>query len=751
MVSSGSAELRQAKQLYRSGRLSQAAILAGFCLRRNPDDADAMQLLGSIQFQSGQTEAGRALVERSVAIDPTNPDAWNNLGLIRHLAGEDAGALEAFRKATEASPDYGEAWTNLAFILLEAGRSAEALEALREALAVGFDSPQVRFFLGNGLAALGRHEEAIAEFDRAVAAEPKFSDAWNNRGNSLLAAGRAEVAVESFQKAIGLAPKNPLPYSNLATALHRVGESRQALKILDNCLRVSPNVAELCQVKADILVDQERLDEALQVFENLLALRPDDTGVQKGLARVSLHQGFWRQSVELLAKANTTSARILRGVALPVILANREEVDESRAHLQGEMEAVSSAEESMGDPHAEVGQTTFHLAYHGIGERDLQQLVAETYRHVYPRLHFEAGHTPSRGSRIRVGFLSAYLHSHTIGKLFASLIERLDRERFEVVYLQLGRIDEVSQRLAHSADHHVLLPRTFVESIAAVATEELDILFYPDVGMDAHSYYLAFSRLAPVQCVTWGHPMTTGSPMMDYFVSSEHLEMPGGDSEYTERLVRLPSLTTYFSRPPAPASLRRSDFGLEESAKLYACPQTLFKIHPDFDRVLASILDRDERGRLVMIAPRIGSWQRLLVERWRRTYPVIADRVVFLPGMKLDRFLALAAMSDAVLDPIQFGGGNSSMEFFASGAPVVTLPQGLLRNRITYAAYRQIGFEDLIARNEEEYVDMAYRLANEPDWQREMRRQIVERSAPLFENQAAVEELSDFLVSVKPA
>ncbi|HVT14281.1 MAG TPA: tetratricopeptide repeat protein [Fimbriimonadaceae bacterium] len=751
MLRQESAELRQARQLYRSGRLSQAATLAGFCLRRNPDDADAMQLLGTIQYQSGQADAGRALVERSLAIDPTNPEAWNNLGLMRHLSGDDDGALEAFAKATEASPAHGEAWMNLGFVLLEAKRPAEAVSGLEQAIAVGFDGPQVRFFLGNGLAEIGRHEEAVAEFDRALAADPKFSDAWNNRGNSLSASGRPEEAVVSFQKAIAAAPQNPLPYSNLATTLHRLGESEQALSILEECLRVSPNVVELCQVKADILVDQERLDEALTVFGGLHALRPDDVGVQKGLARVSMHQGLWRRSIDLLAGVESASARILRAVALPVILGSREEVDESRAHLKSEMEALASAEESPDDPLAEIGQTTFHLAYHGIGERDLQGLVAKTYRHLYPSLRFEAGHTPSRGDRIRVGFLSSYLHSHTIGKLFASLIERLDRERFEVVYLQLGKIDAVSQRLANSVDRHVLLPRTLAESRRAVAAEECDILFYPDIGMDAHSYYLAFSRLAPVQCVMWGHPMTTGSPEMDYFVSSKHLERPDGDSEYTEKLVRLPSLTTYFHRPPTPAKLSRADFGLEETAKLYACPQTLFKIHPDFDRVLAAILDRDEQGRLVMIASKIGSWQRLLTERWRRTYPVIAERVVFLPGMKLERFLALAAMSDAVLDPIQFGGGNSSMEFFASGAPVVTLPQGLLRNRITYAAYKQVGFEDMIARSEEEYVDLALRLANDSDWQHEMRRQVVERSAALFENQAAVEELSDFLASVRPA
>lgn len=744
-------ELQQAKQLYRQGRLAQAATLAGFCLRKNPADADAMQLLGTIQYRGGQTAGGRALVESSLELDPLNADAWNSLGLMRHLAGDDDGAAVAFDRATQASPDHGEAWMNRGFIAQEQDRHEAAAEYLTRALSVGFDAPQVHFFLGNALASLYRQEAALAEFDFAIAGDERYADAWNNRGTSLLALGRMEEAAESMQNAIRLAPQDPLAYLNLALTLHRLGDSDQALTMLDTILGERPDAVEPRRVKADILIDLDRLDEAAAALERSIELKPDDRRLKAGLARVAQHQGSWRQSLGILADARDVPSKLLRSVTLPIVLDSKDTIAEARTHLRLGIEEVRAAGGALKDPLAEVGQTTFYLAYHGIGERDLQQLVAETYREVYPGLKFEAGHTPSKGGRIRVGFLSAFLHSHTIGKLFASLIERLDRDRFEVLYLQLGRTDEVTQRLAQSADRHVVLPRTIYESMHAVAREELDVLFYTDIGMDAHSYYLAFARLAPVQCVTWGHPMTTGSPTMDYFVSSEHLEREDGEAEYSESLVRLPSLTTFFRRPAPPAPVTRVDFGLDEDARLYACPQTLFKFHPDFDDVLASILEQDEKGRLLMIAPKTANWQQLLVERWQRTHPVIAERAIFLPGMKLDRFLGLAALSDAVLDPIQFGGGNSSMEFFASGAPVVTLPQSLLRNRITYAAYKQIGFEDLIARDEEHYVELALRLANDSGWQQNMRRQISARSAPLFENAAAVEELSGFLERVRPS
>ena len=66
------------------------------------------------------------------------------------------------------------------------------------------------------------------------------------------------------------------------------------------------------------------------------------------------------------------------------------------------------------------------------------------------------------------------------------------------------------------------------------------------------TFFMAFARLAPVQCVTWGHPVTSGIPNIDYFISSTLLELPGAESQYTERLVTLENLPTYYYPPKRP-------------------------------------------------------------------------------------------------------------------------------------------------------------------------------------------------------
>src|SRR5207247_8154977 len=106
--------------------------------------------------------------------------------------------------------------------------------------------------------------------------------------------------------------------------------------------------------------------------------------------------------------------------------------------------------------------------------------------------------------------------------------------------LSLGRHeDETARAIQEHADEYVVLPADLPLARRLIAEQRLDVLVYTDVGLDPVTSTLAHSRLAPVQCVTWGHPVTTGIPTLDYFLSSELLEGEGAEQHYTENLVRL--------------------------------------------------------------------------------------------------------------------------------------------------------------------------------------------------------------------
>jgi predicted O-linked N-acetylglucosamine transferase (SPINDLY family) len=265
--------------------------------------------------------------------------------------------------------------------------------------------------------------------------------------------------------------------------------------------------------------------------------------------------------------------------------------------------------------------------------------------------------------------------------------------------------------------------------------------------MEPLSYILAFARLAPVQCVSFGHPNTTGIPTMDYFISNDLFEPPDAQSHYSEKLVQLRDLPTlaYYYKPKMPAGpATRESFGLPAEATLYVCPQTLYKLHPEFDDLLRAILARDSRALVVLIAGQFQEFAERLRQRFARTLPEGEQRIVFLPFMAFDRFMQLLCLADVILDSVHFNGMNSSLQAFAAGTPVVTLPGRFQRGRHTQAMYRKMGIIDCIAASAEHYVDVAVRIATDSPYRQALRERILARHHVLFEDPRVIGEFERF-------
>ena len=145
-------------------------------------------------------------------------------------------------------------------------------------------------------------------------------------------------------------------------------------------------------------------------------------------------------------------------------------------------------------------------------------------------------------------------------------------------------------------------------------------------------------------------------------------------------------LVMYYEPPKNLGQLkRRPDFNLPKNARIYGCPQSLFKLHPDFDSILAKILERDEKGYLVFIGGKGKEkfWSDSLKRRWNKNFPIINERAFFINKLSLLEFISFCNCADVLLDPIHFGGGNTFLEAMLVGTPMVTMPGMHLKNNIT--------------------------------------------------------------------
>jgi predicted O-linked N-acetylglucosamine transferase (SPINDLY family) len=217
-----------------------------------------------------------------------------------------------------------------------------------------------------------------------------------------------------------------------------------------------------------------------------------------------------------------------------------------------------------------------------------------------------------------------------------------------------------------------------------------------------------------------------------------------------ERLHRLSRLPVYFYRSALPAAVPdRARLGLGATARLYVCPQSVFKLHPDFDAVAAEILRRDPKGELVLIEGTSRHWSRRWRERFAATAGDVSDRVRVVPRLSHGDFLGLLHVADALLDTFPFAGGTTSYNALGLGLPVVTWPGEFMRGRVTSACYRQLGVLDCVADSAEHYVQLALRLASDRSWRADLSARITAAQPELFEDVRAVREIEELFVAAR--
>jgi predicted O-linked N-acetylglucosamine transferase (SPINDLY family) len=499
---------------------------------------------------------------------------------------------------------------------------------------------------------------------------------------------------------------------------------------------------------ADLAYQRGDLAQAEHWCRRLLEIEPDhrDALLLLAVARESSDLEDARAYMDrYIARQGDAAAHLRRALMLPTILQSEEEIERVRQRLDEDLEEVLARRwPAVHHPEYEIGSTAFALAYHGRNDRALLSKLGRACRAVYPA-RTELPATPrGAGRRLRVGFVSKYFYSHSIARTHSGFIADLPRERFEVfVFAIAPRQDDWAAKIRLSAEHYVALPLALDQARAAIEAAALDVLFYPDIGMDAHTYFLAFWRLAALQLVSWGHPVTTGIDTIDYFVSAEGLEAAGSEDQYSEPLLRLPQYFMPRYQRPVLAAPARAAPGASEGMRRYCCLQNLFKLHPEFDAALKGILEADARAEIVLLESSPRNAMDQLRSRFERTLGGLAGRVRFVPRMAQQDYQSFVAGADVVLDPFHFGGANSSCEPLAFGVPVVTLPAFQLRGRFTLAMYRELEIEDCVAGSPQQYVDIALRLGREPAYREELSRRMAALSGRLFDRPEAGRALGE--------
>ncbi|HEY0826389.1 MAG TPA: hypothetical protein VGD76_21560, partial [Ramlibacter sp.] len=488
------------------------------------------------------------------------------------------------------------------------------------------------------------------------------------------------------------------------------------------------------------------------------AAHPRDAEAHYWLANALVGEGDVagaRAACEDALRADRQHARARWALAMAQLPAIPMSVAEQQAGLAGfgaELGKLAQwcRTQAVGGVHEAVGsQQPFFLAYIDGNHRDLLQrygtLCADLMARWARKVKVPAP-AAIHGGRLKVGVVSAHVNSHSVWHaLLRGWVEHLDPVRFDLQLFHTGALEDDETRWAKKKVRVHQGPGAWTSWAKAVSDAQLDVLVYPEIGMDATALRLASLRLARVQLAAWGHPMTSGLPTLDGFISCEAFEPQDAQQHYAEKLIVLPGLgcayPPYGTRPQA-ADL--SAWGVAPGDRLLLAPGHAFKYAPADDVLWVDIARRCAPCKLVFFRGSDGHAARL-EQRLRAAFAAggvdFDARVRIIPWQPQAAYFDLLRRADVFLDTVGFSGFNTAMQAVECATPMVAWEGDFLRGRFGSGILRSLGMEEWVARTHAEYVDRVARLCGDAQLRAQVRRTIEAQRPLLYRQKASVDAL----------
>jgi tetratricopeptide (TPR) repeat protein len=276
--------LNSAVELHKSGQLDQAELIYRQILDDDPDQPEALHLLGVIAHQRGQPDKAVKLIRRAVALRPQAPVFHCNLAEAYRVMGELPESVAHSQKAIRLQPHNADAHNHLGLALQGQGKLTEAIASFREALSLRPDFPLALNNLGSALRTAEQGDEALPVFREAVRLAPTLALARSNLGQMLLEKGQLEEALEHCREAVRLQADFAEGLSNLGNVLRAQDNLAEAKECYRKALKLRPNVAMIHSNLGQALQEEGNLDEAITCYRKSLELEPRSARVECHLA-----------------------------------------------------------------------------------------------------------------------------------------------------------------------------------------------------------------------------------------------------------------------------------------------------------------------------------------------------------------------------------------------------------------------------------------------------------------------------------
>lgn len=733
---------QQALMLHQQGQFEAAEERYKELLIWRPNDAIIWSNLGFLYYQIGDYREALLTFWKGLQIDELNGVSYYYLGLIYEHFKQFDQAIAAFQKSIELTPDLSLAFVGLAQRYLREGKTQEALSVYEDGIEKNSDDAKLYHHFGHFWLELDQINSAIQAYETALSLE----------------LNSAEIR-ESLELAIALNNQSPDAYLTLARRYYQQQRYSSAIAPYQHYLSLAEGSPEIYYELSESFAYAHQGESAIALLKTAAQKFPKDAQIQFSLILKLLRNGEIPQAIIIAENASTHlpedyTFKQLKYLIIPPFYNTPEEIDLYRQRFLTGLDRLI-AETRLETPQQQQSAleatqrfTNFYLGYQAYNIIEPQKRYGQLLHRIlaanFPQWTVPL-EMPVVGDKIRIGYVSHYLHAYSGTLWLTGWLKYCDRAEFSIHCYYTGNApDSITQEFRSYSDKFYHFPHNLSATCQQIRNDNLHILVFPEVGMDPQTMQIAALRLAPIQCVAWGHPVTTGLPTIDYFLSSQLMEPKNAQDHYSETLIKLPNIGVSYPKPQdIPALTKtRSHFDLPEDAVLYFCCQAPYKYLPQYDRIFPQIALKVPQAKFLFL--RGTQLKPRLAKAFAEFGLNSEDYCLHRQIPDRSDYLMLNLLCDIFLDTLTWSGGNTSLEAIACNLPIVTCPGEFMRGRHADSFLKMIDITDTIAQNEAEYIEIAVRLGLDPQWRQDLREHLKQNHDLLFEDRACVTALESF-------
>lgn len=706
--------LQQAYSLHRAGQFQQAELLYRDFLKRQPQHADALHLLGILLHQSEHYAEAIEQIESALKVTPHNPTYLNNLGLAYRANQNFDLAIQCYQKALQITPNDIDLYNNIGNLYRDQALLTEAASYYQRAICIQPKHAVTHYNLGNVFQDEGNLSAAVECYRRALSLDANDVDIYLQLGNVLAAQGKHHESATALKRAAGLAPMRAEIHYNLGNAYRELGRASDAASCYRTTLSITPHDADAHNNLGNVLRELGQLDQAILCYENALKINPD------------LHH-----------------ARIH-------LLHQRQHICDWNG-LETEIQAIRHLVNT--EAKAQISPFAF-LALPSTTRAEQKRCAENWVRNRYAALMAQSGkftHTPTTKSKLRIGYLSGDFRLHPLASLITELIELHNRQQFEIHAYSYSLDDgtPARKRLEQAFDHfHDIRSESLHGSAARIYHDQIDILIDLTGFTQTSRTGILALRPAPIQINWLGFPGTMGSLFCDYIIGDEIVTPEMHAEDYSETILRMPyCYQPNDSKRPVALTPTKSSVGLPEESFVFCAFNQTFKITPNIFQIWMRLLKNKPKSVLWLLECNAWAKQNLMFQAQAHDIP--SERLIFAPRIPMAEHLARQKLADLFLDTLPYNAHTTASDALWVGLPIVTCLGETFSARVAASILKAANLENLVSKNLAEYEIKAHYFAQHPDELMRIRSQLnhtISQSA-LFNAAGFAQSLESLFIS----